>query len=61
MFNVRIERECGCFKRSGMPTVKAFDNKDKQFLYPDDVELLPINDIKIIFGDNFKLHFVEKR
>ena len=28
MFNVRIEKECGCFKRSGMPTVKAFDNKD---------------------------------
>lgn len=28
MFNVRIEKECGCFKRSGMPTIKAFDNKD---------------------------------
>jgi hypothetical protein len=28
MFNVKIERECGCFKRSGMPTIKAFDNKD---------------------------------
>jgi len=28
MFNVRMEKECGCFKRSGMPTVKAFDNKD---------------------------------
>ena len=29
-------------------TCKAFDNKDKQFLYPDDVTILPINDIKII-------------
>ncbi|MDQ1298945.1 MAG: hypothetical protein QG558_1484 [Campylobacterota bacterium] len=28
MFNVRIEKECGCFKRSGMPTIKAFDNKE---------------------------------
>ena len=28
MFNVKIEKECGCFKRSGMPTIKAFDNKD---------------------------------
>jgi hypothetical protein len=28
MFNIKIERECGCFKRSGMPTIKAFDNKD---------------------------------
>jgi hypothetical protein len=28
MFNVKIERECGCFKRSGMPTIKAFGNKD---------------------------------
>ena len=29
-------------------TCKSFDNKEQQFLYPDDVELLPINDIKII-------------
>ncbi|MFH0710495.1 MAG: hypothetical protein V2A75_09815 [Pseudomonadota bacterium] len=28
MFNVRMEKECGCFKRSGMPSVKSFDNKD---------------------------------
>lgn len=28
MFNVKVEKECGCFKRSGMPTLKAFDNKD---------------------------------
>jgi len=28
MFNVRMEKECGCFKRSGMPSIKAFDNKD---------------------------------
>jgi hypothetical protein len=28
MFNVRMEKECGCFKRSGMPLTKTFDNKD---------------------------------
>lgn len=28
MFNVKIEKECGCFKRSGMPSIKAFENKD---------------------------------
>jgi len=29
-------------------TGKTFDNKCNQFLYPDDVVVLPINDIKII-------------
>lgn len=28
MFNVKMEKECGCFKRSGMKSIKAFDNKD---------------------------------
>jgi hypothetical protein len=28
MFNVRMEKECGCFKRSGMESVKTFENKD---------------------------------
>lgn len=28
MFNVKMEKECGCFKRSGMESVKTFDNKD---------------------------------
>ncbi len=28
MYNVRMEKECGCFKRSGMESVKTFDNKD---------------------------------
>lgn len=28
MYNVKIEKECGCFKRSGMESVKTFDNKD---------------------------------
>lgn len=28
MYNVKIEKECGCFKRSGMEGVKTFDNKD---------------------------------
>ena len=29
-------------------TCKAFDNKEQQYLYPDDAVILPINDIKII-------------
>jgi hypothetical protein len=28
MFNVTIEKECGCFKRSGMKTIKSFENRD---------------------------------
>ena len=28
MYNVKIEKECGCFKRSGMDSVKSFENKD---------------------------------
>jgi hypothetical protein len=28
MFNVKMEKECGCFKRSGMQSIKTFDNKD---------------------------------
>lgn len=28
MFNVRMEKECGCFKRSGMESVKTYENKD---------------------------------
>jgi hypothetical protein len=28
MFNVRMKKECGCFKRSGMESVKTFENKD---------------------------------
>lgn len=32
MFNVKMEKECGCFKRSGMESVKTFDNKDDALL-----------------------------
>ena len=28
MIHVRIEKECGCFKRSGMPSVKTFETKE---------------------------------
>jgi len=28
MFNVKMEKECGCFKRSGMENIKTFGNKD---------------------------------
>lgn len=28
MFSVKVEKECGCFKRSGMESVKTFHTKD---------------------------------
>jgi len=28
MFTVKIEKECGCFKRSGMESTKTFHSKD---------------------------------
>ncbi|MDD5052424.1 MAG: hypothetical protein PHO27_06805 [Sulfuricurvum sp.] len=28
MFKITMEKECGCFKRSGMESGKIFDNKD---------------------------------
>lgn len=28
MFTVKMEKECGCFKRSGMESMKTFENKD---------------------------------
>jgi len=28
MFTVKMEKECGCFKRSGMESTKTFGNKD---------------------------------
>lgn len=28
MFTVKMEKECGCFKRSGMESAKTFGNKD---------------------------------
>jgi hypothetical protein len=32
MFNVKMEKECGCFKRSGMESVKTFENKDEAMI-----------------------------
>lgn len=32
MFNVKMEKECGCFKRSGMESVKSFENRDDALL-----------------------------
>lgn len=32
MFNVKMEKECGCFKRSGMESIKTFMNKDDAML-----------------------------
>jgi len=28
MFTVKMEKECGCFKRSGIENMKTFTNKD---------------------------------
>ena len=28
MYNVTIEKQCGCFRRSGMPAIKTFESKD---------------------------------
>ncbi len=28
MFTVKMEKECGCFKRSGMESTKTFENRD---------------------------------
>lgn len=32
MFNVKMEKECGCFKRSGMESIKTYENKDDAML-----------------------------
>lgn len=32
VFNVKMEKECGCFKRSGMTNNKAFKNRDDAML-----------------------------
>lgn len=32
MFTVKMEKECGCFKRSGMESVKSFENRDDALL-----------------------------
>jgi hypothetical protein len=36
MFNVKMEKECGCFKRSGMKSIKTFDNKDDAMIEAKD-------------------------
>ncbi len=28
MYTVKMEKECGCFKRSDFPAVQTFENKD---------------------------------
>lgn len=28
MFTVKMEKECGCFKKSGMESCKTFQNRD---------------------------------
>jgi hypothetical protein len=33
MITVKIEKECGCFKKSDFESVKSFDSKDEALLY----------------------------
>jgi len=33
MITVKMEKECGCFKRSGIESVKTFENKDEALIY----------------------------
>ncbi len=33
MITVKMEKECGCFKRSEYEAVKTFDNKDDALIY----------------------------
>ncbi len=28
MFNVKVEKECGCFKKANLSPVKSFESKD---------------------------------
>jgi len=28
MYNVTIEKQCGCFKRANMPATKSFESRD---------------------------------
>ena len=37
MITVRMEKECGCFKRSDYPSTKAFDTKDDALLYAQEL------------------------
>lgn len=37
MITVKMEKECGCFKRAGHESVKAFENKDDALLYAQEM------------------------
>jgi len=32
MYTVKIAKECGCVKKSGMPVTQTFDSKDKALM-----------------------------
>lgn len=37
MINVTMEKMCGCFKRSGHESTKAFESKDDALLYAQEL------------------------
>ena len=37
MITVKMEKECGCFKRSDYASVKTFDDKDEALLYAQEI------------------------
>jgi len=37
MITVKMEKECGCFKRSDYEAVKRFDSKDDALLYAQEL------------------------
>ena len=32
MYSVKVEKECGCFKRSGMKVQQSFNNKEEALI-----------------------------
>ena len=37
MIEVKMEKECGCFKRSDYESVKQFENRDEALLYAQEI------------------------
>ena len=37
MTTVKMEKECGCFKRSGYESVKMFESKDDALIYAQEL------------------------
>jgi len=37
MYNVIMEKECGCFKRSDFQSMKSFESKDNALIYAQEL------------------------